>query len=82
MFLFSSGEESNLENDEEYMRIYNSCEFYTYSDCNSASNRIAAELAMDNNVRNTACESFAYKGKIVGYRVQIFFNDGTWKYNN
>lgn len=73
---------SNLENDEEYIRILNSCEFTTYSDCQSASEKIAAELAFDNNVRNTACESFAYKGKIVGYRVQIFFNDGTWKYNN
>src|SRR5574344_1315540 len=73
---------SNLENNEEYIRILNSCEFTTYSDCQSASEKIAAELAFDNNVRNTACESFAYKGKIVGYRVQIFFNDGTWKYNN
>ena len=29
------------------------------------------------NIRNTTCVSGAYKGELIGYKIVIFYNDGT-----
>lgn len=70
------------EEDEEYKRIKATCEFETRAECHTASDIVGVEYAGSSNFKNTACQQVAYKGKIIGYRLQIFFWDGTWIYNN
>ena len=66
--------------DEEYLAILNQVDYKAdeYSKCSSDS--IEAALTDVENIRNTACKQFAYNGSIVGYKIQIFYRDGTWKY--
>ena len=66
--------------DEEYLAILNQVDYKAdeYSKCSSDSIEVA--LTDVENIRNTACKQFAYNGSIVGYKIQIFYRDGTWKY--
>lgn len=73
---------SSFENDEEYIKLKSMMEFETRIECQAASDIIGPQYALQGNLRNTSCESFAYKGIVIGYRLQIWFTDGTWKYNN
>ena len=72
----------SFENDEEYIRLKALMEFETRAECQAASDIIGPQYALQGNLRNTSCESFAYKGTVIGYRLQIWITDGTWKYNN
>lgn len=73
---------SSFENDDEYIKLKSMMEFETRAECQAASDIIGPQYALQGNLRNTSCESFAYKGTVIGYRLQIWFTDGTWKYNN
>ena len=73
---------SSFENDEEYIKLKAMMEFETRAECQAASDIIGPQYALQGNLRNTSCESFAYKGTVIGYRLLIWFTDGTWKYNN
>lgn len=73
---------SSFENDEEYIRLKATLEFETRAECQAAADIIGPEYALQGNLRNTSCKSFAYKGTVIGYRLQIWFTDGTWIYNN
>lgn len=66
--------------DEEYLSILNQVDYKAdeYSKCSSDSIEVALTDVV--NIRNTACKQFAYNGSIVGYKIQIFYRDGTWKY--
>lgn len=72
----------SIQNDAEYKKIKEQCEFFTRAECQAASGKVAIKyLEMGNGSVSTSCESFAYKGEIVGYRMKIRFEDGTWIYN-
>lgn len=73
---------SSFENDEEYIKLKSTLEFETRAECQAAADIIGPEYALQGNLRNTSCKSFAYKGTVIGYRLQIWFTDGTWIYNN
>lgn len=73
---------SSFENDEEYIKLKATIEFETRAECQAAADIIGPQYAIQGNLRNTSCKSFAYKGTVIGYRLQIFFTDGTWIYNN
>ena len=73
---------SSFENDEEYIKLKSTLEFETREECNQASDIIGPKYAREGNLKNTACESFAYKGTVIGFRLKIYFKDGTWIYNN
>lgn len=73
---------SSFENDEEYIKLKATLEFETRAECQAAADIIGPEYALQGNLRNTSCKSFAYKGTVIGYRLQIWFTDGTWIYNN
>lgn len=73
---------SSFENDEEYIKLKSTLEFETRAECQTAADIIGPEYALQGNLRNTSCKSFAYKGTVIGYRLQIWFTDGTWIYNN
>ena len=73
---------ASFENDEEYIKLKAQMEFETRAECNAASDIIGPQYAELENFRNTVCESFAYKGTVIGYRLQIWFKDNTWIYNN
>lgn len=73
---------SSFENDEEYIKLKAALEFETRAECQAAADIIGPEYALQGNLRNTSCKSFAYKGTVIGYRLQIWFTDGTWIYNN
>lgn len=73
---------ASFENDEEYIKLKSTLEFETRAECQAAADIIGPEYALQGNLRNTSCKSFAYKGTVIGYRLQIWFTDGTWIYNN
>ena len=73
---------SSFENDEEYIKLKATIEFETRAECQAAADIIGPQYAIQGNLRNTSCKSFAYKGTVIGYRLQIWFTDGTWIYNN
>lgn len=66
--------------DDEYVKLLEYVDYTAdeYSICYSDSIDVAL---MDTvNIRNTACKQFAYKGELVGYKIQIFYRDGTYGY--
>jgi len=69
---------SSKEDDPEYQRLYNLSEFHTYKECYNASIDVSAE---SEDIRNTSCEDVIYKGEVIGYRIIIFYYDGSWKYH-
>lgn len=38
---------------------------------------IDVALSDTETIRNTSCKQFTYKGSLVGYKIQIFYRDGT-----
>ena len=68
--------------DEEYINLLNFVDYKAdeYGLCYNASIDVA--LSDTVNIRNTACKQFAYNGELVGYKIQIFYRDGTYKYYN
>lgn len=63
--------------DEEYLALLEYVDYSAdeYSICYS--NSIDVALTDTINIRNTSCEQFAYNGEIVGYKIKIFYRDGT-----
>lgn len=67
--------------DEELENIKKKCDYFSYTECKNASIEVSNIYALnDENYRNTDCYYYTYKGEIVGYKVRIFFNDGTWRF--
>ncbi len=66
--------------DEEYLSILDYVDYKAdeYSLCQSDSIEVA--LIDTVNIQNTGCKSFAYNGGIVGYKIQIFYRNGTSEY--
>ena len=66
--------------DYELEKVKSLCEYFDYSSCRKASIDVA--LSDTDNIENTACDMLTYNGNIVGYRIIIYFRDGTNKYHN
>jgi hypothetical protein len=68
------------EVDDEYNNLVNFIDYKAdeFNKCHTDSIDVA--LSDTDNIRNTSCKQFAYNGKLVGYKIQIFYNDGTYKY--
>lgn len=66
--------------DDEYNSLLEYVDYTAeeYSICYSDSIDVA--LTDTVNIRNTSCKQFAYNGNIVGYKIQIFYRDGTVKF--
>ena len=78
-------QESNQNEEKQINNISNKNEtnFVDYkadefNKCHTDSIDVA--LSDTDNIRNTSCKQFAYNGKLVGYKIQVFYNDGTYKY--
>ena len=68
------------EVDDEYNNLVNFVDYKAdeFNKCHTDSIDVA--LSDTDNIRNTSCKQFAYNGKLVGYKIQVFYNDGTYKY--
>lgn len=68
------------ETDEEYLSILEYVDYKTdeYSLCRTDSIDVA--LSDTENIRNTSCKQFTYNGSLVGYKIQIFYRDGTMEF--
>lgn len=68
------------EMDDEYNNLVNFVDYKAdeFNKCHTDSIDVA--LSDTDNIRNTSCKQFAYNGKLVGYKIQVFYNDGTYKY--
>ena len=68
------------EVDDEYNNLVNFVDYKAdeFNKCHTDS--IGVALSDTDNIRNTSCKQFAYNGKLVGYKIQVFYNDGTYKY--
>lgn len=69
------------EVDEEYERLKQLYKYPTSQACYEASIEASLKVKQeDSNYRNAGCISGAYKGELVGYRIIIYYNDGTTKF--
>lgn len=69
------------EVDEEYERLKQLYKYPTSQACYEASIKASIKVRQENdNYRNAGCISGAYKGELVGYRIIIYYNDGTTKF--
>lgn len=69
------------EVDEEYERLKQLYKYPTSQACYEASIEASLKAKQeDSNYRNAGCISGAYKGELVGYRIIIYYNDGTTKF--
>lgn len=69
------------EVDEEYERLKQLYKYPTSQACYEASIETSLKVKQeDSNYRNAGCISGAYKGELVGYRIIIYYNDGTTKF--
>lgn len=68
------------EVDDKYNNLVNFVDYKAdeFNKCHTDSIDVA--LSDTDNIRNTSCKQFAYNGKLVGYKIQVFYNDGTYKY--
>ena len=76
-------EENEPTVDPEYERLLNLVDSFDYMEClNKAGDIESATRENILNIKNTSCEDVIYKGQVLGYRIILFYNDGTWKYYN
>ena len=54
--------------------------YKTSQECYEASIDISFQYIDNENFNHTACKSFAYKGELLGYRMLIYYKDGTTEY--
>lgn len=75
----SSKEEVILEIDEEYERLKKLYKYKNGTECYYASLKAYSQTYQE-NYENAGCISGAYKGEFLGYRIIIYFTDGTSMY--
>lgn len=73
-------ETSTPQVDQELERLKSLIKYKTSQECFDASIDVSFEYENNENFKHTACESFAYKGQLLGYRMLIYYNDGTTEY--
>lgn len=66
--------------DAEYERLKSLIKYKTGIECHNASIEVSLDYLDNPNFKHTACESFAYKGQLVGYRMLVYYIDGTTEY--
>ena len=74
-----SKEKDIPEVDEEYERLKKLYKYKTGSECYYASLKAYSKTYQE-NYENAGCISGAYKGELLGYRIIIYYNDGTSMY--
>lgn len=72
--------EQEPEVDDEYNNLVNFVDYKAdeFNKCHTDSIDVA--LSNTDKIRNTSCKQFAYNGKLIGYKIQVFYNDGTYEY--
>jgi len=78
----SNENEENLISHEnkEFEKLQNLIKYKTDKECYDASFDVTLEYIEDENFKVISCISYAYKGRLVGYRMIVHFWDGTTKY--
>lgn len=65
---------------KEFERLQSLIKYKTDKECYDASFDVTLEYIEDENFKVISCISYAYKGRLVGYRMIVHFWDGTTKY--
>ena len=73
-------ETSTPQVDQELERLKSLIKYKTSQECYEASIDISFQYIDNENFNHTACKSFAYKGELLGYRMLIYYKDGTTEY--
>lgn len=68
------------QEDKEFEKLQNLIKYKTDKECYDASFDVTLEYIEDENFKVISCISYAYKGRLVGYRMIVHFWDGTTKY--
>jgi len=68
------------EIDKEYARLKSLIKYETDQECFEASIDESFKYEDDENFKVISCESYAYAGRLVGYRMMVYYWDGTVKY--
>ena len=68
------------QEDKEFERLQSLIKYKTDKECYDASFDVTLEYIEDENFKVISCISYAYKGRLVGYRMIVHFWDGTTKY--
>ncbi len=74
-----SKEEVVVEIDEEYETLKKLYRYKNGTECYYASLKVYSQTYQE-NYKNAGCISGAYNGELLGYRIIIYFNDGTSMY--
>ena len=74
-----SKEDVIVEIDEEYETLKKLYKYKTGTECYYASLKVYSQTYQE-NYKNAGCISGAYNGELLGYRIIIYFNDGTSMY--
>jgi len=74
-----SKEEVIVEIDEEYEKLKKLYKYKNGTECYYASLKVYSQTYQE-NYKNAGCISGAYNGELLGYRIIIYFNDGTSMY--
>ena len=74
-----SKEEVIVEVDDEYETLKKLYKYKTGTECYYASLKVYSQTYQE-NYKNAGCISGAYNGELLGYRIIIYFNDGTSMY--
>ena len=72
--------DSVSQEDQEFERLQSLIKYKTDKECYDASFDVTLEYMEDENFKVISCISYAYKGRLVGYRMIVHFWDGTTKY--
>lgn len=73
-------ETSTPQVDQELERLKSLIKYKTSQECYEASIDVSFQYIDNENFNHTACKSFAYKGELLGYRMLIYYKDGTTEY--
>ena len=76
----NNNETSTPQVDQELERLKSLIKYKTSQECYEASIDISFQYIDNENFNHTACKSFAYKGELLGYRMLIYYKDGTTEY--
>ena len=72
--------DSVSQEDQEFERLQSLIKYKTDQECYDASFDVTLEYMEDENFKVISCISYAYKGRLVGYRMIVHYWDGTTKY--
>lgn len=72
--------DSVSQQDQEFKRLQSLIKYKTDKECYYSSFDVTLEYIEDENFKVISCISYAYKGRLVGYRMIVHFWDGTTKY--